>query len=193
MIIHRTYPRERAASMRGFSMLEVLIAVLVFSLGMLGLAGLLIFAIQSNHVAYLRTQATFLAHNMANRMSANPAGLWGVGGVSYYNGSFPTAASTASCAAGCNPQQLAAYDMAQWSTQLTTFLPNVKGTLACATTGINYTPNSAQTDMRPPYGGTCTMSLSWNEAGAAGGAQQTSLDTTQQGQQLHTFQWVFQP
>lgn len=174
-------------------MLEVLIAVLVFSLGMMGLAGLLIFAIQSNHVAYLRTQATFLAHNMANRMGANQAGLWGTGGTSFYNGSFPVSASTASCAAGCNPQQLAAYDMAQWSTQLTTFLPNAKGNLSCVTTGISYTPTSAQTDMRPPYGGTCTMKLSWNEAGAAGGAQQASLAAGSQGQQLHTFEWVFQP
>ena len=175
--------------MRGFSMLEVLIAILVFSLGVLGLAGLLIFAISSNHVAYLRTQATFLAHNMANRMGANPAGLWN----GNYNGSYPVSASTASCAAGCNPQQLAAYDMAQWSTQLTTFLPNASGNITCSTSGINYTPNSAQVDMRPPYGGTCRMTLSWNESGGAGGAQQASIDTSKQGQQVHKFQWVFQP
>ncbi|WHZ19229.1 MAG: hypothetical protein OJF55_001378 [Rhodanobacteraceae bacterium] len=170
-------------------MLEVLIAILVFSLGVIGLAGLLIFAIQSNHVAYLRTQATFLAHNMAARMGANPAGLW----AGDYNGNYPVSASTASCSAGCNPQQLANYDMAQWSTQLTTFLPNVSGNITCSTTGLNYVPNGTQVDMRPPYGGTCTMTLSWNEAGGAGGAQQASLAAGTQGQQLHTFQWVFQP
>lgn len=189
MTLHRAHPRRQDFPMRGFSMLEVLIAILVFSLGVLGLAGLLIFAISSNHVAYLRTQATFLAHNMANRMGANPAGLWN----GNYNGSYPVSASTASCAAGCNPQQLAAYDMAQWSTQLTTFLPNAKGNIDCTTSGISYTPNSAQIDMRPPYGGTCTMTLSWNESGGAGGAQLASIDTSKQGQQLHTFEWVFQP
>jgi type IV pilus modification protein PilV len=90
MTFHRAIPRQQ-----GFSMLEVLIAVLVFSLGIIGLAGLLIFAIQSNHVAYLRTQATFLAHNMADRMGANPAGLWN----NDYNGNYPVTGSTSSCVA----------------------------------------------------------------------------------------------
>lgn len=184
MILRRSHPTQR-----GFSMLEVLIAVLVFSLGIIGLAGLLIFAIQSNHVAYLRTQATFLAHNMADRMAANPAGLW----TNAYNGDYPVAASTASCAAGCTPAQLAEYDKAQWSTQLTTFLPNVSGNITCATTGIVYSPNPAQVAMRPPYAGTCTMRLRWNEAGSAGAANQASTDTTKLGQQPHQFEWVFQP
>ena len=173
-------------------MLEVLIAVLVFSLGMLGLAGLLIFAIQSNHVAYLRTQATFLAHNMANRMGANPAGVW--------NGSYnittilaPGTAITTDCASGCNPGELATHDIQVWSQQLNTFLPSAKGSITCATAGLPYSPSSSQIDMRPPYGGSCTMILQWNEAGAAGGANQASTDTSKQGQHLQTFQWVFQP
>lgn len=174
---------------RGFSMLEVLIAVLVFSLGIIGLAGLLIFAIQSNHVAYLRTQATFLAHNMASRMSANPAALW----TNAYDGNFPVAASTATCAAGCTPAQLADYDKAQWSTQLTTFLPNASGNITCVTTGIAYTPNPTQVDMRPPYAGRCTMTLRWNEAGSAGAAKQGQVSAGATGQQPHSFQWVFQP
>ena len=163
-------------------MLEVLIAVLVFSLGIIGLAGLLIFAISSNHVAYLRTQATFLAHNMADRMGANPVALWGTGGVSDYNGTFPVPASTASCAAGCTPAQLAAYDKAQWSTQLTTFLPNAKGNITCTTAGVAIPPTGAQVDLRPPYGGTCMMWISWNEARSATGTRAA-----------HTFEWVFQP
>jgi type IV pilus assembly protein PilV len=182
MTLHRAHPRQQ-----GFSMLEVLIAVLVFSLGIIGLAGLLIFAIQSNHVAYLRTQATFLAHNMADRMGANPAGLWN----GDYNGDYPVAASTAGCSAGCTPEQLADYDKAQWSTQLTTFLPNVHGNINCSTSDLSFTPTGAQVEMRPPYGGSCTMKLTWNEAGSAGGAKQGQVDTT--GQQPHSFEWKFQP
>ncbi len=45
---------------RGFTLLEVLIALLVFSLGLLGMAGLLIVSVKTNHSAYLRTQASFL-------------------------------------------------------------------------------------------------------------------------------------
>ncbi len=59
-------------------MLEVLIALLVFSLGLLGMAGLLIVSVKTNHSAYLRTQASFLAQSMADRMRANmPARLDG--------------------------------------------------------------------------------------------------------------------
>ncbi|HLI18119.1 MAG TPA: type IV pilus modification protein PilV [Rhodanobacteraceae bacterium] len=163
---------------RGFSMLEVLIAVLVFSLGIIGLAGLLIFAIQSNHVAYLRTQATFLAHTMADRMAANPAGLW----EGAYNADYPVPASTADCAAGCGPAELAVHDQQQWSTQLQTFLPNVSGKIDCETNGIAYKPPAIYISQRPPYGGTCTMQLDWNEAHSATGKQQ-----------LHTFEWKFQP
>lgn len=173
-------------------MLEVLIAVLVFSLGMMGLAGLLIFAIQSNHVAYLRTQATFLANSMADRMGANPAGVW-AGDYNITTILAPGAGVTTTCAAGCNPAELATHDIQAWSQQLNTFLPNAKGSITCATGGLTYLPNAAQQDMRPPYGGSCTMQLQWNEAGVAGGAQQASLQSGAQGQQLHTFTWVFQP
>ena len=181
MTLHRAHPLQR-----GFSMLEVLIAVLVFSLGMIGLAGLLIFAIQSNHVAYLRTQATFLAHNMANRMAANPAGVWGSGGVSNYNISAilaPGAGITTTCAAGCSPADLAAHDIQAWSQQLNTFLPNAKGAINCSASSLTYQPTPAQISNRPPYGGTCQMVLTWNEAGSGS-------DTNQRPSH---FAWVFQP
>lgn len=174
MTIHRTHPRQR-----GFSMLEVLIAVLVFSLGMMGLAGLLIFAIQSNHVAYLRTQATFLASNMADRMGANPAGLW----ANDYNTSIDAPGTAVpSCAAGCSPADLATRDIAVWSQQVNTFLPKAQGNISCLTNGLAVTPNATQTNERPPYGGTCTMQLSWNEAKSATGVQER-----------HKFEWKFQP
>lgn len=173
-------------------MLEVLIAVLVFSLGMIGLAGLLIFAIQSNHVAYLRTQATFLAHNMAARMGANNVGLW--------NGNYnissiqPPGTPVPSCAAGCDAAALATRDIAAWSQQLNTFLPNARASISCSTGGLNYLPQAGQVlFMRPPYGGTCEMVLTWNEAGGTGAAQQAAISSGSQGQQPHTFAWVFQP
>ncbi len=179
MTLHRAHPRQR-----GFTMLEVLIAVLVFSLGMMGLAGLLIFAIQSNHVAYLRTQATFLAHNMASRMSANPAGLWGDGTTSDYTITAidPAGTPVTSCAAGCSPADLATHDVAAWSQQLHTFLPKAAATITCSTTGIGHLPPPAQLGLRPPYGGQCQMQVSWNEAKSNTGEQST-----------HTFEWVFQP
>ena len=53
---------------KGASLLEVLIALLVVSIGLLGLAGLQTQSIKSNHSSYLRTQATLLAHDLSDRM-----------------------------------------------------------------------------------------------------------------------------
>ena len=41
----------------GFTLLEVLVAVLIFSLGLVGLAGLMVISVKTNQSAYLRTQA----------------------------------------------------------------------------------------------------------------------------------------
>ncbi len=69
-MIHVPSPRVQ----RGVSMIEVLVAVLIFTVGLIGLGGLLITATKSNASAYVRTQVTFLANNMADRMRANPPG-----------------------------------------------------------------------------------------------------------------------
>lgn len=55
----------------GFTMIEVLIALIVLSLGLLGLASLQVATTKYNHSAYLRSQATRLAYSMADRMRAN--------------------------------------------------------------------------------------------------------------------------
>lgn len=56
---------------RGVSLLEVLITVVVLSIGLLGLAALQANATKFNHSAYLRSQATNMAHEMIERMRAN--------------------------------------------------------------------------------------------------------------------------
>ncbi|WP_290652055.1 type IV pilus modification protein PilV, partial [Aquisalimonas sp.] len=56
---------------QGYSLLEILIAVLVLSIGLLGLAGLQTTSLQSNQSAAQVSQATFLAQDMFDRMRAN--------------------------------------------------------------------------------------------------------------------------
>ena len=56
---------------RGFSMLEVLIALVVTSIGLLGLAALQATSLRLNHGSFLRSQATLFAHDIADRMRAN--------------------------------------------------------------------------------------------------------------------------
>ena len=58
----------------GFSLLEVLVAVVILSIGLLGMAGIQLKGLSSNNSANLRTQATLLASDLAERMHANPGG-----------------------------------------------------------------------------------------------------------------------
>lgn len=169
---------------QGVSLIEVLVAVLIFSIGMIGLAGLLVLATRANHGAYLRTQVTYMAQNMADRMSANPIGVWK---GSYNSDAYPLDTATVpTCASGCTPAQLATHDQKLWSRQLKSFLPNPVATLDCSNANLDFDPvSNNQVDKRPPYGGTCHMTIQWSDRGNGG---KDGRDTTPQ-----TFAWEFQP
>ena len=165
----------------GFTLLEVLIALVVFSLGLLGVAGLLVVSVQTNHSAYLRTQATFLAQSMADRMHANNLGVWaGAYNVTAAPGSASGCLSSATLAT-CSAAQIATRDVTIWSNQLASFLPNPVATIAC--TAPASTPSADKLTERPPYTSTCDVTITWGESALekGGTAQTESLD------------WVFQP
>jgi len=170
----------------GFTLLEVLIAMLIFSMGLLGLGGILVVAVKTNHAATQRTQATFLAQSLADRMRANPIGVWN----SNYNVTLPPAAAVAcnpTAAAGCNSSGLASWDLSLWWDQVTQSLPAPTSTIRCT-----QTPVFAPTTLlgRPPYQGSCEIQLSWNEAVQTGTRGSTGAANTS-GQQ--SFSWVFTP
>lgn len=169
---------------RGISLIEVMMSVLIFSIGLIGLAGLMVMATRSNHSAYLRTQVTFLANSMADRMSGNPTGIWS---GAYNSSAYPVSSTSVGCASGaaCTPADLALHDQRLWSDQLRTFLPNPKATVDCSgVTAVSYNP-TAQLSLRPPYGGTCKMSVTWSERGAGNKNNSDSAD--------QVFVWEFQP
>jgi type IV pilus assembly protein PilV len=166
------------SSQRGVTLIEVLVAMLVFSLGLIGAAALMAMAARSNHAAYLRTQVTFLAQNMAERMRANLIGVWN----GDYNGSYPDA-SAQDCTAGCTPRQLALRDRQRWSSQLRAFLPpGAKAGIQCDRSGLSQAPTGGQILLRPPFGGNCSMTVTW--------AERRSSDSEAAP---HTFAWTFQP
>ena len=170
-------PVRRSGRGRGFSLLEVLIALLIFSLGLLGLAGLMVVSVKTNHSAYLRTQASFLAESMADRMRAN------IGRINDYAGDYDdTTVGDESCAtAACPPAELVARDRAVWSRQLVDSLPNPDATIAC-----NGAPLGTAIHLgAAPYNGLCTFTINWSEA---------ALDRDAAGTpDPQTFAWVFQP
>ena len=94
----------------GASLLEVLVAILILSFGMLALSGLLAFSVQAPKLAAYRATATSLAASHIERMRANPAGF---GLDSYketmtYNTTLPTLTPCAYPA--CTPDSIAAFD-----------------------------------------------------------------------------------
>ena len=60
-------------SSQGFSLMEVLVAMLVLAIGLLGLASLQTQSLKFNHDAYVRSQATILASEIMDKMRANPS------------------------------------------------------------------------------------------------------------------------
>ena len=109
--------------MSGFSLVEVLVAVLILAVGLTGLAGLQIAGIRNNQTAYHRSVATQLAYDMADRIRSNQVGM--VGGL-YNKGTEGTSGS--SCESGsCTPEQLAAYDLKRWNDELAAKLPGGVG------------------------------------------------------------------
>lgn len=105
---------------KGFSLLEVMVALLVLSVGLLGLAGLQTFSLKFNHQSYERTQATLLINDIMDRIIANPTAALA--------GSFDAVAAGATAAAytalascqttGCLAGDLANYDINSWKLQL---------------------------------------------------------------------------
>jgi type IV pilus assembly protein PilV len=63
--------QSSARANHGMSLVEVLVALVVISTGLLGVAGLQVLTLQNNHNSLLRTQASALADDILERMRAN--------------------------------------------------------------------------------------------------------------------------
>ena len=97
----------------GFNLLEVLIALVVLAIGLLGLAALQNFSLQFNTQSYQRTQAIMLVDEMIERMRANPAGLFAVNYILPLT-DVPPGSPDCQLVSCTNSADMANYDMAQW-------------------------------------------------------------------------------
>lgn len=132
-------------NMKGFSLVEVLVALVVVSVGMLGVAGLYVNGLQAGRTAMFSHQAVTLAGDVADRIRANPRA-----GVEYAGAG---AGVNHNCVAGgvdCDEAQMAANDTFFWQQQAETVLPN--GVVDVQFDG-GVTP--------PEY----TINVSWDEPG----------------------------
>ena len=112
-------------SARGFTLIEILVSVLVLSIGLLGLASLQANGLKNNYGAYARSQAVFLANDMADRIRANPGGVT----LGLYNNLSGPAADPGCKTGNCSATQIADHDSAIWYENLQNLLPAGNGTV----------------------------------------------------------------
>ena len=122
----------------GVTLIEILVAILILSFGLLGSAGLQMAGLRAALGANQRTTATLLAYDVADRMRANMAGF-SAGNYQNY-----TATQNVGCtqAAGCTPQQMAQHDMWEWGQAIAAQLPSGIG-IVC----IDSSPNDGTSNV----------------------------------------------
>lgn len=151
----------------GFTLLEILVAIVVLSIGLLGLAGLQAASLNNNQTAYYRSIASQQAYDMADRMRAN-LGELDKGGVrdGDYDNLTATMPEDPACIAtgtsGCaDASDVAITDQFQWLTSTAALLPGGAGTVRCAigpaATCVTETPNSNRM---------FDITVTWTEKGA---------------------------
>ncbi len=114
------HPLHRA---RGFTLVEALVALVVLSIGMLGIAALYVESLRAGRTALIRSQAVNLASDMADRIRANRTG-----GATYAKAVDDAGTLSADCEEGganasCTPAVMADHDKAIWNAEVTQSLP----------------------------------------------------------------------
>ncbi len=115
----------------GFSLIEVLVAVLIVAVGVLGIAGLQVISMQMNRSALFRLEAIQLGNDMLDRMRANSVGVYE--GIGFDD--EPTL--TTNCRLeNCNIADLTEFDIAVWKCSINPFDGDGDPYSACADLGI---------------------------------------------------------
>ena len=142
----------------GFSLIEVLVALIILAIGLLGLASLQMTSLKFNTDAYLRTQATTLAYDVIDRMRINNAGVL-TGNYTVTLSSDANAklsayvackGTTCNCYSGgnCSPANIALFDLGSWYERLDAALPGASENRATISLGAN---------------NTATITINWRE------------------------------
>ena len=147
--------QEKMKRQLGFSLIEVLIALIVMSVGMLGIAGLYVQSLQAGRTSMFRHQAVALAGDVADRIRANPTA-----GISYTDAA---GADNGCVAAGvdCDTAGMALHDVWLWKQQACNSLPGAAAAGGCVGTGGDVTVAFDDTVTPPLY----TITVSWEEPG----------------------------
>ena len=143
------YHRTHGTRQVGFTLIESLVALVVLSVGLLGVAKLVLGAVHADDSAYMRGQATQLAYELLDQMRANRPG--GIATNYTYPGTAPQNNNCATAA--CTPLQLAQLDLFNFNARVTQALPTGTFTVGTVTDIFNDT--------------IATITVSWDDSIAA--------------------------
>lgn len=104
-------------------MIEALVALVVLSIGMLGIAALYVESLKAGRTALIRSQAIMLAGDMADRIRANRPGGSAYAKIAADAGAINTNCIQGGTAASCTPTVMANHDKAVWSAEVARVLP----------------------------------------------------------------------
>ena len=149
MTFRKFIPGQRRQ--RGLSLIEVLIAMLILAIGLLGIAAMQAITLRNSQSAFDRTQAVVLSYAMLDRMRANATAARA--------GSYNLAET---CTAPTATSTLIENDHRQWILEL-------RGTMGDATTTCGTISCAASV---------CSITVKWNDSRATAGATAQTLTTT---------------
>ena len=119
VVLMRNPTKKYSLWQAGSTLIEVLISLLIFSGGMLGIAGVQGVSLRANQAAYYRTLATTYTQDIVERMRANTAGV----DAGNYNNIAGAATANCFTATGCNRAQMAAQDVLDWKAAIAAAMP----------------------------------------------------------------------
>jgi len=139
----------------------MLIALLIITVGLLGMAGLQAYSLRNNTSAYHRSQANALAYSLLDSIRTNrPGAVDGLYAVAFGQPRSPSVRLTTAATA----QQRANTDIANWKADLAYFLPAGDGRVAC-------TQPATDTNV-------CTVTVQWDDTRSGTATQQISVSTS---------------
>lgn len=116
---------------KGFTLLEVMIALVISAVALLGLASLQAQSLSFNQTSYIRSQATYFAYDMLEKMRMNKL----VANTGSYDLALTDTPNSASCygtGSTCTQSDFAAADKYEWYHQISTILPGGAGSVSRA-------------------------------------------------------------
>ena len=143
--LNRGGSRQRQA---GVSLIEILVSTLILAIGLVGVAVMQALALHNNQEAQMRSHASSLAYDLADRMRNNVAAA----NAGQYDPATASASSTCYTPSGCAMGDMARDDLQRWLTNVAATLPMGEG-FVC----IDSTPDDGTDASNPQCDGNGTL------------------------------------